>query len=94
VADLATALVDRWGSGRWTTPSATGGDVEAKTLRIAIDKAVTTLGWQPRWHLRETVRRTVEWYRAYYRDPEDSTRRHTLADIDAYMAEGSPPGNA
>lgn len=91
VAHLATAIVDAWGSGRWTTPSATSPDVEAKTLRIAIDKAVTTLAWQPRWHLHETVQRTVDWYRGYYGSPQASTRERSLGDIAAYVAESQQP---
>jgi CDP-glucose 4,6-dehydratase len=84
VADLATALVTSWGSGRWTTPQRAAPDVEAKTLRIAIDKAVATLGWRPRWHLDETVRRTVGWYRSFYEDPKASMREHSVNDIVAY----------
>jgi CDP-glucose 4,6-dehydratase len=88
VADLATALVKAWGSGRWTTPSDSAVNVEAKTLRIAIDKAVSTLGWQPRWHLDETVSRTVDWYRHFYQEPKNSMRKHSLDDIVAYEATG------
>ena len=89
VADLATALVKAWGAGRWRTSSDTGGDVEeAKTLRIAIDKAVSTLGWQPRWHFDEAVGRTVGWYRHYYRGSTTSMREHSLDDIVAYESAG------
>ena len=84
VADLATAVVKAWGSGRWTTPSDPGLNVEAKTLRIAIEKAVSTLGWEPRWHFDETVGRTVDWYRRYYMDPKGSMQEHSLSDIAAY----------
>jgi CDP-glucose 4,6-dehydratase len=84
VADLATALVKAWGSGQWITPASTDVSVEAQTLRIAIDKAVSKLGWRPRWNLDETVRRTVDWYQAFYRNPQISMREHSLADIAAY----------
>jgi len=86
VGDLATAVVTAWGSGRWTTPSGAAPDVEAKTLRIAIDKAVSRLGWQPRWHLDETVSRTVDWYRHFYRDPGTPMQEYSLSDIAAYEA--------
>ena len=86
VGDLASAVVKAWGSGRWTTPPDTAGNVEAKSLRIAIDKAVSILGWQPRWHLDETVSRTVAWYRHFYQDPRASMRKHSLDDIAAYEA--------
>lgn len=88
VADLATSLVNAWGSGRWVTPSEVTADVEAQTLRIAIDKAFSKLGWFPRWHLEEAVTRTINWYRFYYQDPKTSMQEHSLADIEAYEAVG------
>jgi CDP-glucose 4,6-dehydratase len=84
VAELATTLVSGWGSGRWVPAQAAGQDVEAKTLRLSIDKAVARLGWVPRWGFDETVSRTVQWYRAYYRAPSGSMRQHSLDDIAAY----------
>ena len=84
VAELATAVVGAWGTGRWTSPTDKDVNVEAKTLRIAIDKAVSMLGWQPRWHLGETVGRTVDWYQHYYQDPSTSMQEHSLGDIAAY----------
>jgi CDP-glucose 4,6-dehydratase len=84
VADLATALIKAWGTGRWTTPPDETANVEARTLRISIDKAVSVLGWRPRWHLDETVIRTIEWYRHFYRDPTSSMQEHSLGDITAY----------
>lgn len=86
VADLATALIEAWGSGRWTTRSNEVANVEAQTLRIAIDKAVSKLGWHPRWHLEETVTRTIQWYRSFYRDPLNSMREHSLDDIESYQS--------
>lgn len=91
VAELATALVDAWGPGRWTVPEGTSSDVEAKTLRIAIDKAVSMLGWQPRWHIDDAVTRTVGWYRDFYRDPARSMRERSLADIEAFEAADRAP---
>ena len=86
VADLATAIVATWGSGQWISPPGSNSDIEATTLRIAIDKAISVLGWQPRWHLQETVERTVRWYREFYRHPDRSMREHSVADIDAYRS--------
>ena len=90
VGDLATALSEAWGSGGWTPLPSSSVDVEARTLRIAIDKAVSTLGWQPRWNLDETVSRTAEWYRHYYGDPMRSIRDHSLGDIEAYELARKP----
>jgi CDP-glucose 4,6-dehydratase len=84
VAELATSLVSEWGSGRWRPAGATGRDVEAKTLRLSIDKAVARLGWAPTWGFDQTVSRTVDWYRSYYRSPSGSMRTRSLDDIAAY----------
>jgi CDP-glucose 4,6-dehydratase len=81
---LATALIKAWGSGRWITPTEEVANVEAQTLRIAIDKAVSVLGWQPRWTLDDAVNRTIEWYRRFYQDTRTSMRVHSIDDIKAY----------
>jgi CDP-glucose 4,6-dehydratase len=91
VGDLADALIKAWGAGRWSTPSDHATNVEAKTLRIAIDKAMMTLAWRPRWHLADTVTRTVDWYRHFYRDPNASMRQHSLDDIVTYEAASPDP---
>jgi CDP-glucose 4,6-dehydratase len=84
VSDLATAIVEAWGSGAWVAATSEKVGVEAKTLRISIDKAVSGLDWKPRWGFTETIARTVQWYRAYYESSNGSMRRHSLEDIAAY----------
>jgi CDP-glucose 4,6-dehydratase len=84
VAELADAVVKRWGSGSWVQAGETPANVEAKTLRISIDKAVSLLGWQPQWDFGETVGRTVDWYRSFYDSGSSSMREPSLADISAY----------
>ncbi|MGH9088368.1 MAG: NAD-dependent epimerase/dehydratase family protein, partial [Acidimicrobiales bacterium] len=88
VGRLADAVVGAWGSGRWVSPASAERDVEAASLRIAADKAISCLGWRPRWGFDETVRRTVAWYRRYFDGGGDSMRSASLADIAAYEASG------
>lgn len=83
VARLADAVVAGWGGGKWLSPESSGRDVEAATLRIAPDKAISYLEWRPRWSFEETVRRTVTWYRRYYEGDGDM-RQASLGDIAAY----------
>ena len=93
VSDLATSVVNAWQSGRWLAEAAAGGvraDPEAKTLRISIDKAVSRLGWKPRWHFEEAVRRTIDWYQYFYKDPGVSMQDQSLGDIEEYEAAGAP----
>ncbi len=84
VAELATALVSAWGSGRWVPTGESASDAEAKSLRLSIDKAITCLGWTPRWGFKKTITRTVQWYQTYYRNPAGSMRAQSLDDIAAY----------
>jgi CDP-glucose 4,6-dehydratase len=91
VGHLASAIVDAWGSGDWVA-SDHSVDVEAKSLRICIDKAVSGLGWKPRWGFEETVARTVRWYRSYYENTEASMQPHSLGDLAAYEASVARQG--
>ncbi len=84
VAQLADAVVRGWGSGRWVTADQAPPTVEARTLRISIDKVVSQLGWRPRWPFAETVQRTVSWYRSFYESDPGTLRDRSLADIVAY----------
>jgi CDP-glucose 4,6-dehydratase len=84
VARLATEVVRSWGSGRWVSGEAPNGDVEARALRLSIDKAMTLLDWSPRWDFSQTVSRTVEWYRSYYSDTPGSMLEHSRNDIAAF----------
>jgi CDP-glucose 4,6-dehydratase len=84
VAELATAVVESWGSGRWVAAGHASANIEAKTLRIAIEKAVSELGWRPRWDFAETVRRTVSWYHEFYASDSSSLQQRSLSDIAAY----------
>jgi CDP-glucose 4,6-dehydratase len=41
---------------------------EAACLRLCSDKAMANLPWRPQWSFHHAVRRTVEWYLAFYRE--------------------------
>jgi CDP-glucose 4,6-dehydratase len=84
-AALATAIVEHWGSGAWTSPARAHDSVEATTLRIAIEKARRDLGWAPRWDVVTAVTRTVAWYRTFYEEPGVSMQSRSLADIASYQ---------
>ena len=36
---------------------------EAKNLSLDINKAKETLGWEPKWNLKETIEKVVDWYK-------------------------------
>jgi CDP-glucose 4,6-dehydratase len=68
VADVVREVIRFWGSGTWEAPDRQrwAGPHEADCLRLCSDKALTLLPWRPCWTFHTAVRRTVEWYRAYY----------------------------
>jgi CDP-glucose 4,6-dehydratase len=68
VAELVQEVIRQWGSGRWQSPHThqTPQPHEAACLRLCSDKALTLLGWRPRWTFQAAVKRTVEWYRTFH----------------------------
>ncbi len=63
VADVADAVIRRWGTGSWTDAPDPAAPHEATYLTLAIEKARERLNWSPRWELADAIERTVEWYR-------------------------------
>jgi CDP-glucose 4,6-dehydratase len=83
VRDVVEAFIAERGSGSWIDSSRPDQPHEASVLRLAIDKARTQLGWQPRWRLPEAIVRTASWYRRFAQDSR-SARESTLDDIAAF----------
>jgi CDP-glucose 4,6-dehydratase len=53
-----------YGSGDVVKTTAPEGPHEAGWLALETAKASSVLGYMPRWSLIDSVRRTIEWYRA------------------------------
>ncbi len=90
VLELMDLFCKEWGLGaEWTHRHQDHAPHEASVLRLAIDKAIHQLQWRPRWDLNEAVKRTAEWYKAYYQGDTGSMQEVCFADIDAYMEASS-----
>ncbi len=90
VGELASLLVEAWGSGRCEFPEDPQAPHEAGILRLDIDKAAEHLGWGPRWDLATAVRHTVAWARAAADGAgDDDLLARTRADVAAYEAAGA-----
>ena len=79
IADQAAAL---WGGGaRWTRD---GSEVphEAQMLRLDSSKAISMLGWTPRWSLEEALAATMDWYKRQQQGQD--MRTATLEQIKCY----------
>jgi CDP-glucose 4,6-dehydratase len=83
VIDLARKA---WGGGAVEYGDGTEGPHEAGWLALEVAKARTLLGITPRWGIEESVRRTMEWYRAVNAGTDAQTL--CLAEIAAYEAAG------
>lgn len=68
VWDVATKVVENYGSGELRDSSDPNALHEAKLLILDISKAKFQLGWEPRMNIKQTVKLTVEWYRRYQRE--------------------------
>lgn len=77
VLDMATAL---WPAIR-TSSDTSDNPYESPTLVLNSGKARGELGWHPVWDLEAALRRTMDWYRAYY---EGNTTR-TEKDLEEYI---------
>lgn len=65
VWDVATKVVENYGTGELRDLSDSNAVHEAKLLMLDISKSKFQLGWEPRMNINETVALTVEWYKKY-----------------------------
>ncbi len=70
VESLVREVINVWGSGTWTYDKQHAVH-EASLLNLTIDKAYQLLGWYPAWGFRETIKRTVEWYKIFQDNPNE-----------------------
>lgn len=66
VGEVAQRLAQLWGDGaRVELGAQDDAPHEAGLLRLDISKAVSLLGWRPRWNLQLALAATVEWQRGF-----------------------------
>lgn len=85
VAELVEALHHHW-PGQWNDHSDPQAPHEAGLLHLVIDKAVSRLGWHPRWDFATTVARTAGWYRQVAGGA--SPLACCVADLEAFQRRG------
>jgi CDP-glucose 4,6-dehydratase len=84
VSALVETALASWGNGKYETPVLAGQPHEAGLLKLDISKALNELRWQPRYNAAESIRNTINWYKALAggATAADLVR----ADIGAYCA--------
>lgn len=80
VVELARAV---FGRGDIEFASEASGPHEAGLLALDVSRAKRELGIVSRWDLANSVRRSVQWYRAYYKG--EDARALCLQDLQAYL---------
>ena len=63
--ELVTLFCDKWNAAtndgiKWVNKY-DGGPHEANFLKLDCSKLKKTFGWNPRWHVEETMKKIVEW---------------------------------
>lgn len=65
VWEVASKVVENYGSGKLNDVSDPNALHEAKLLMLDISKAKFQLGWEPRMNISQCVELTVDWYKKY-----------------------------
>ncbi len=65
VWDVASMVIENYGSGELKDLSVPDALHEAKLLMLDISKAKFQLGWEPRMNIDECIQQVVDWYKRY-----------------------------
>ena len=86
VRNLIDEMSLSWNNVRWND---TSKDVnhrhEAGLLKLNCDKALSDLSWLPTMEFQETVKMTVDWYKAFYETGGAEMQKFTYSQIDEYV---------
>ena len=67
---LVDIFCNAWGNGQIWKSMAIDTPHEANFLILDCSKLKATFNWQPRWHIDKAVEKTVEWAKAWYKEPQ------------------------
>ncbi|MDR3414441.1 MAG: CDP-glucose 4,6-dehydratase [Formivibrio sp.] len=84
VEQVASCIIQNWGSGAIRREIDPNAAHEANLLHLSIDKAVSQLGWRPRYTGLEATEITTKWYKR--RTEGEGARAITLAQIRDFVA--------
>lgn len=64
--DLTDLFCKAWGDGLTWVNSYNGGPHEANFLKLDCSKLKSVFGWRAKWHIKEGIKKTVEWTKVYF----------------------------
>ena len=82
--ELAELFVEFWGGrARWKNMAEKDAPHEAGYLQLNTNKVRRTFQWEPRYTVKEAVRETVSWYRAWANG--EDMRAFSIKQIEAFF---------
>lgn len=79
VGQVVHLIVRLWGRGQWKRGDSKAEPRETYSLRLCSDKSMSLLSWYPQWKIHVALRRTIEWYQAFYGN-QSSEELRTLCE--------------
>lgn len=67
---LVDIFCNAWGNGQIWQSMAIDTPHEANFLKLDCSKLKAIFNWQPRWHIDKAVEKTVEWAKAWHKEPQ------------------------
>ncbi|ALI99756.1 CDP-glucose 4,6-dehydratase [Rufibacter tibetensis] len=86
VEELVNTAITIWGNGKYEKPELENQPHEAGLLKLDISKAVSELGWRPKWSSFQAIKETISWYLAYERNSKE-IKNFTINSIKAYSED-------
>lgn len=84
VEEVISQIIKLWNKGSYTIESS---DLhEASLLYLDITKAISILNWTPLYNTKDTINKTVEWYKSYY-DEQKGIEALSLSQIEKYILQ-------
>lgn len=79
---IADTFCNLWSGAEWIDKSDVHAPHEAGFLKLDCSKIKQKLGWKPEWDIDQTMKKTVQWYKAYF-DHEDM-EKVTIRQIEEF----------
>lgn len=84
---LAELFVEFWGDkASWTNMAEKNAPHEAGFLQLNTNKVRRTFRWEPRYTVKEAVKETVDWYKAWSKG--EDMRKYSMEQIRHFFAVG------
>jgi len=87
---IVEQIIKLWGTpASWKT-FGNNQPHETSYLKLDCSKAKSQLNWYPRWNLKESLEKTIEWYKAYYNG--EDVLKIMMEQIEKYEKNNSKEG--